>query len=115
MKRFLLNVQNSARDSYLWNMISNMTNAFQSVLLLAIMTRTVGLTESGIFSIAYANANLLLALGGYGMREFHNTDVGHKFSFLTYRRARLVTIGAMLLTAVVSCLFTAARQEYSLL
>lgn len=113
MKRFLLNPENSARDSYLWNMVSNMTNAFQSVLLLAIMTRTVGLTEAGIFSIAYANANLLLALGGYGMREFHNTDVGHKFSFSTYRSARLVTILAMLLTAVISCLISAARQDYS--
>ena len=60
IKVFLLNNRELERDSYLWNMIGSMLMAFQSVIMLIILTRTVGLVESGIFTIAYANANLFL-------------------------------------------------------
>ena len=113
IKGYLLSEQNIGRDSYVWNMVASLTNAFQSVFLLAIMTRTVGLTASGIFSIAYANANLLLALGGFGMREFHNTDVEHRYSFGTYRTARIITALAMILAGIVTCAVTAGSRGYS--
>ena len=62
IKRFLLDDRKTEKDSYLWNMIGSMLMAFQSVIMLIILTRIVGLVESGIFTIAYANANLFMHL-----------------------------------------------------
>ena len=58
MKSFLVKTQDVYRSSYIWNMVGSMLNAFQSVIFLMIITRVVGLTEAGIFTIAYADANL---------------------------------------------------------
>ena len=63
IKAFLLNDQKIERDSFIWNMAGSMLMAFQSVIMLMILTRTLGLKDAGIFTIAYANANLFLTVG----------------------------------------------------
>ena len=70
IKTFLLNDKNIEKSSYIWNMMGSLFMAFQSVIMLMILTRTVGLVEAGIFTIANANANLFLTVGKYGMRYF---------------------------------------------
>lgn len=113
LRTFLLNSQNIQRDSYIWNMIGSTIMAFQSVLLLMILTRTVGLADSGIFTIAYANANLLLALGKYGMHNYHVSDTSARFSFAEYRASRGLTSVAMMVAGVVLTLFSAKENGYS--
>ena len=60
LKHFILNDENIEKSSYIWNMAGSMLMAFQSVIMLMILTRTVGLGEAGVFTIAYANASLFL-------------------------------------------------------
>ena len=67
IKRFLLDNRKIQKDSYLWNMIGSLLMAFQSVFMLMILTRTVGLEEAGRFTIANANVNLFLTIGKYGI------------------------------------------------
>ena len=81
LKNFLLNDKNIERDSFLWNMIGSMLMAFQSVIMLMIFTRVLGLADAGIFTIAFANANLFLNIGKYGMRYFQVSDLERQFSF----------------------------------
>ena len=81
IKRFLLDDGKIEKDSYLWNMIGSVLMAFQSVFMLMILTRTVGLEEAGIFTIANANANLFLTIGKYGMRNFQVSDLKDQFLF----------------------------------
>ena len=75
LKHFILNDENIEKSSYIWNMAGSMLMAFQSVIMLMILTRTVGLGEAGVFTIAYANASLFLNIGKYGMRNFQVSDV----------------------------------------
>ena len=89
IKAFLISDKNIERDSYLWNMIGSLLMAFQSVIMLMILTRTLGLVDAGIFTIAYANANLFLNIGKYGMRYFQVSDVKGQFTFADYRMSRL--------------------------
>ena len=70
LRSYLINSKNIQKDGFIWNMVGSILNAFQSVMLLMILTRTVGLINAGIFTIAYANANLFLNIGKYGMRNF---------------------------------------------
>ena len=84
IKAFLLNDEKIERDSFIWNMAGSMLMAFQSVIMLMILTRTLGLKDAGIFTIAYANANLFLTVGKYGMRYFQISDMKGQFSFVNY-------------------------------
>ena len=66
LEKFLIQSNNIGKDSLVWNMVGSMIMAFQSVIMLMILTRVLGLNEAGIFTIAYANANLFVTIGKYG-------------------------------------------------
>lgn len=114
LKKFILNDQNIDRDSFIWNMIGSMLVAFQSVIMLMILTRILGLVDAGIFTIAFANANLFLNIGKYGMRNFQVSDVKRQFTFADYKASRIITTIAMLLTSIGYTLYTAYENTYSI-
>lgn len=113
MKSFFLNSKNIERDSMLWNMIGSMLMAFQSVIFLVILTRTVGLVESGIFTIAYANANLFLNIGKYGMRNYQVSDVRKQYSFAEYLGSRWVTTIIMIIVSAAYVIYASLTKDYS--
>lgn len=113
IKAFFLDGRNIDRDSYIWNMVGSMLMAFQSVIMLMILTRTLGLLEAGIFTIAYANANLFLTIGKYGMRYFQVSDVKNQFHFSDYRMSRVITSAAMMIVSVVYVIYAASSNGYS--
>lgn len=113
MKSFILNTSNVERDSFIWNMAGSMLTAFQSVIFLMILTRTVGLVGSGIFTIAYANANLCLNIGKYGMRNYQVSDVKNEFSFQEYLSSRWITTIAMIVVSVMYVIYTSYVNQYS--
>lgn len=114
IKQFFLDDKNIDRNSYIWNMIGSMLMAFQSVIMLMILTRTLGLLEAGIFTIAYANANLFLTIGKYGMRYFQVSDVQNQFLFAEYRTSRIITSAAMLVVEFAYIIYAASSNGYSL-
>lgn len=113
MKLFLINNKNIERDSYLWNMVGSILQSFQSVIFLMILTRTVGLLQAGIFTIAYANANLFLNIGKYGMRYYQVSDVKERYSFKEYAFSRGITVMAMMVVSIAYTCFAAAENAYS--
>ena len=114
IKDFLINDKNIERNSYLWNMAGSLLSAFQSVVMLMILTRTVGLIEAGIFTIAFANANLFMNIGKYGMRFFQVSDVNEQFSFSEYKRSRVISCAAMMIVSIGYVLFASVTNSYSL-
>lgn len=114
MKNFLLNSKNIDHSSFIWNMAGSMLMAFQSVIMLMILTRTLGLVESGIFTIAYANANLFLTIGKYGMRYFQVSDLKKQFTFAEYRASRVITSVAMVVMSAVYVIHAASANGYSM-
>lgn len=114
IKAFLISDKNIERDSYLWNMIGSLLMAFQSVIMLMILTRTLGLVDAGIFTIAYANANLFLNIGKYGMRYFQVSDVKGQFTFADYRMSRVLTSIAMIMVSVGYVMYSAAAKGYTM-
>ena len=114
IKKFLLADENIERDSYVWNMIGSMLMAFQSVIMLMILTRTLGLVEAGVFTIAYANANLFLTIGKYGVRYFQVSDVKNQFTFIEYRTSRVITTIAMMLVSIVYVIYATKINDYTM-
>lgn len=112
INRFLLHSDNIGRDSFIWNMAASMVFSFQSVVMLMLVTRVLGLRDAGILTLAFANANLFLTVGRYGMRYFQISDVRRQFSFWEYARSRWLTTLAMMITSIAYLLYIAHRNSY---
>ena len=110
---FLLNDKNIERNGYIWNMLGSLLNAFQSVVILMVLNRVLGETISGIFTLAYANANLFLHIGKYGMRYYQVSDSKTKFTFSDYLTSRILSSVAMVVVAAGFTIFSALRNGYS--
>lgn len=85
------------KKAVLWNSASSMINAGQSALILIFISHFLGLESAGIFTIAYAVANLTYAIAKYGVRNFQVTDISEKYAFSTYVKMRWITVGVTFL------------------
>ncbi len=101
------------QSSYIWNMTAGMIFGFQSVFLLMVITRALGLYEAGLFTIAYANANLFLTIGKYGMKNYQATDVKNQFSFGEYLTSRYLSSAAMIVVSAGYILYTGHTLDYT--
>ncbi len=110
---FLTKEKNVERATYIWNMAGSLLNAFQSVIFLMIITRVLGIGEAGIFTIAYADANLFLNLGKYGMRYFQVSDYQNQFSFCQYVKSRYLTVLLMVSVSWIYVFTAAYINSYS--
>ncbi len=113
MRSWLLSNKNIEKNSYIWNMAGSMLNAFQTVIMYMILARTVGNTQTSVFSIAYAHASLYLNLGNYGMRNFQVSDIKKKYSFNEYFVSRLISTAMMIAFALVHLFFIVRSNSYT--
>ncbi len=88
------------RQNVIWNMAASILNSAQTVILLFIVTRTLGVVEGGVFSFAFSTANMLLYIGTYGVRNYQVTDVLKKHSFHEYYMLRIVTSTVMMILSI---------------
>ncbi len=114
LRTFFITSRNVERDSYVWNMIGGLLRGFRSVVFLMILSRTVGLVMSGIFTIANANSNLFLHMGNYNMRNFQVSDVKKEYQFKDYFASRMITIAAMIVVSIGYAVVAGWSYEYSL-
>ena len=90
--------------AYRWNSVGGMLFALQSVIMLIVLTRVCDVYTAGIFTIAFANSNLFLNIGKFGMRKFQVSDRNLEFTFREYQASRIATCIAMM---VASCAYIA--------
>lgn len=102
------------KNNYIWNTIAGIINASEAVILLAVVTRTNGIYDAGILTIAFAIANLLVNIGKFGMRSYQVTDIKEQYNFNTYFASRLFTTTAMLFVIVIYLLYGIQFRQYSL-
>ena len=101
LKRSFFNSKNIEKSAYIWNTSASMLNAFQTVLILMVISRIDPLTDAGIFTIAFAIGNLMLTIGLYGIRQFQVSDVNTKYKFHEYFIARGITCLIMIIVSIV--------------
>lgn len=109
----LKSAKNIERSSYAWNTVNAMLSAGESPIMTLVLTRSQGVYDAGIFSIAYAVATLLLYVGQYGFRKFQSSDIREKYSFSEYYGIRIITCGVMMLAALTYCIFGMICRGYS--
>lgn len=105
---------NVKRSAYVWNAINAIFCACQCPVALMFITRISGMNDAGVFSIAFAVANLMLYIGLYGLRRFQASDVNEEFSFADYNGMRYITCGLMMLASFGYCAYGCAFNGYSM-
>lgn len=107
--------KNKGKDGngYVWNSIAGLVNAGEAVILSMIVTRTNGLADAGILSIAFAVGNLMMTIGKFGVRNYQVTDLEGKFSFSDYFWARMVTAGWMVVFSLSYIIYCIQEKGYS--
>ena len=111
--RSILNrTNNVTRSSYIWNSFNAMLSAAESPVILAVLNRTNGLNDGGIFSIAMAVAALMLFLGQYGLRRFQSSDIQEKYSFAEYYGMRWISCIVMMIASLAYCIHGTLFKGY---
>lgn len=113
VKDLLTTSKDTAKSAVIWNMAANILNAFQSVLLLILMSRMVGQAEAGIFSIGNTIANMFQNIGRYGIRSYQVSDIKKEYFFSEYHMSRILSCLVMMVTAIIYVLYAASTNNYS--
>ena len=90
-------------------------NALLSVILLLGVNRFAGEAAGGLFSFAFANAQVLQYIALFEVRPYQVTDVNGRYSFSGYYTLRLLSCAAMLLTGAGYILLSGFPAEKKLL
>lgn len=112
-KRLFTKTKDIERSSYIWNTIAGFVVAVQSAVMLIVMTRTNGLEDAGIFSIAFAVSSLMLFIGEFGVKKYQVSDVSEKYSFADYFTVRIITCVAMIIASFLYVGYSLVFGNYS--
>lgn len=101
----------SGKSVAFWNMMGSLVNAATSVVLLMMVTRTLGDEKAGIFSLGFSVSLMMLTVGMFEVRPFQSTDIYKQFSFPQYFSFRILTCLLMLVCSVGYVLFNGYTAE----
>ncbi|MDO4533359.1 MAG: lipopolysaccharide biosynthesis protein [Coriobacteriia bacterium] len=104
--------QRIRKAAYRWNTSAGVLHAGQSVFMLFVITRVCDVYTAGVFTIAFAVANLAMNIGWYGMRKFQVSDRQEVFSFREYRMSRIATTAAMIAFSIAYIAYTSITLGY---
>ncbi|MDD6311564.1 MAG: oligosaccharide flippase family protein [Firmicutes bacterium] len=113
IRRLLEKTNNIKRSSYVWNAMNAIISALQSPVIMMVMTRTNGVDDAGVFSIAFAVATLMLYVGLYGLRRFQSSDMHNKYTFGEYHGMRILTCSMMLFVSLMYCFYGLCFTNYT--
>lgn len=98
---------------FVWISIFTATFLFSTQPAAYLKNNAGYMQTAGIFTIAYADANLFLTIGKFGVRNFQVSDVRGQFTFGEYRCARRVTTAVMIAVSVCYVFICAYDNSYS--
>ena len=113
IRTLLKKSSNITRSAYIWNALSSILSAAQCPVILMVMTRTNGVNDAGVFSIAFAVASLMLFMAQYGLRRYQSSDIIERYTFREYHAMRFITCGAMLIASLAYCIYGLICRDYS--
>lgn len=93
MFRIDTSINPSKKSIYFWNSFGSICNAASSIIFLIVVTRILGSTEGGIFSIGFAIAQLMWSVANFEIITYQVTDVNDDVDFGVYHAAKLILLG----------------------
>ena len=85
------------KSEIIWNTLGSFVESLLSAVLLMFCTRLNGTEIAGMFSISFATATILNAIGDFGIRIYQVTDTNRKYKFGDYLLARVFVVITMVI------------------
>lgn len=104
MDKIYLNIEKinfSKKANNLLYTIGMMVFSFSSVLLLLVVTRVLGKSEAGIFSIGWAICQQMLTIGLFGTRNVQVSDIDDNYRFSDFFSLKIISILMMLMGSII--------------
>lgn len=95
----------------LLNTAGNIVYLFSLWILTVIVTRAIGFTAAGIFSLAMSIGNVFFMIQMYGVRSFQVSDVTGEYTPSQYFLSRYITAAAGVIFCIVYCLVCGYSME----
>lgn len=89
------------KKEVMWNTLGSFVEALLSAVLLMFCTRLNGTEIAGMFSISFATATILNAIGDFGIRIYQVTDTNRKYKFGEYLLSRFIVVIAMIIIGII--------------
>ena len=89
------------KSEIIWNTLGSFVESLLSAVLLMFCTRLNGTEIAGMFSISFATATILNAVGDFGIRIYQVTDTNRKYKFGDYLLARVVVVISMVIIGII--------------
>ncbi len=93
----------SVKKNIVWNSIGTFVMFFCQWLMMVLVVRLSGYSDSGILSLSISCGNVFLIIAAFGVKTFQVSDIKDQYSDGEYFGAKLATIA---LTLVVGCVWT---------
>ena len=113
LRHLLTDSRNISRSAFIWNALASILLAGQPVIVLMLLTRTLGVADAGVFSFAHSNANLLFFIGEFGLRKYQASDVKERYKPGEYYAFRSLSCLAMVCALFIFCIHAYLRSGYS--
>lgn len=98
--RILALKESQMRDT-IWYSMGSICSSASSMVILLIVTRIMGQEMSGIFSLAWSAAQLMLTIGWFSTRQYQVSDINEKIGYYEYMTAKAVLSVVMLLCGII--------------
>lgn len=94
-------MKNKVRNNFLLNTIGSVLYSSTSFFFMIIVTRKLGLSNSGIFTFAFSTSCLFQVIGVYYGRVFQVTETDDKITDSDYTYSKIVTCMLMILVGFI--------------
>ena len=99
------------KREFIWNTIGSLISSILNAIILAFCTRLNGIEIAGMFSISYATASILDAIGNFGLRIYQTTDTKRKNTFSEYLVTRFFAVVLMVIVGLIFVFATGYTHE----
>lgn len=89
------------KSEIIWNTLGSFVESLLSAVLLMFCTRLNSTEIAGMFSISFATATILNAIGDFGIRIYQVTDTNRKYKFGDYLLARVFVVITMVIIGIL--------------
>ena len=103
------------KKDYIWNTLGSIVFAISFPLLTIIVTRIQGAENAGMFSIAFATAQMLMIIGNYAVRAYQVSDIKDRYSFSEYQIQRYISCLLMMIFSIGYSLWRGYQGKFFVL
>ena len=91
----------SVKKNIVWNSIGTFVMFFCQWLMMVLVVRLSGYSDSGILSLSISCGNVFLIIAAFGVKTYQVSDVSGKYRAGSYYAAKVLSIALTLIVAVV--------------